>query len=392
MFSKKRSKPKAKSDDSLVSEALADLLHDQEDKAKRKRRRGRFNLPGWADNRILIGLGLVVVAIISDGIWRENQEFAAKVTAVGGDVWVSPDDSESPRILKLNDKVVDYNIVRTGPTGWAQLTFPDGSVMALDSNTTLKVKLLEYNRGGAWRSRNFMVLAGRIFARVGENFGKDSKMNVYTPACVAAVRGTRFSVAVEPDGKTVHTVCNDGTVEVRGFNGRSAYVRNGADTTARPGQTPAVPVTAPATELYAFRHASMNTIIRTDPWYIQMGLTVTQTLDAPLTILGIGKCSWAVGAADFARRSRAMEAMRLIRANLEGDTTYPYWVNPATLEELGIKEPGAVRRILQSFDGAALETYWSDGQRYYISARARDRKRTRYELQMSIISEAKNQN
>ena len=46
---------------------------------------------------------------------------------------------------------------------------------------------------------------------------------------------------------------------------------------------------------------------------------------------------------------------------------------------------------LDGFDGAALETYWSDGQRYYISARARDKKRTRYELEMSIIREAKNQ-
>ena len=172
MFSKKPSKPKAKSDDALMSEALSDLLHDQEDKAKKKRRRGRFNLPGWVDNRILTGLGLLLVIVIADGVWRENQEFSAKVTALGGDVWVAPDDGEAPRLLKLNDRVVDYNIIRTGPTGWAQLSFPDGSVLALDSNTTLKVKLLEYHRGGAWRSRNFMVLAGRIFARV-RHFSKE---------------------------------------------------------------------------------------------------------------------------------------------------------------------------------------------------------------------------
>jgi hypothetical protein len=66
-------------------------------------------------------------------------------------------------------------------------------------------------------------------------------------------------------------------------------------------------------------------------------------------------------------------------------------VNPATLAELNIKEPGGVYNILKNFDGAALETFWSDGQRFYVTARARDKMRTRYEVDAVGIRESANQ-
>ena len=64
----------------------------------------------------------------------------------------------------------------------------------------------------------------------------------------------------------------------------------------------------------------------------------------------------------------------------------------ATLEELGIVEPGAAKRILRTLDGAALESYWSDGRQYRITVRARDKKRTRYEMDIAGIRESQNQN
>lgn len=391
MFSKKRSKPKSQSEEALMSDALSDLLHDQQTKAKR-RKKGRFGWPAWLDTRILTGLAVILAIVIGEGVWRENQEFYATVTGCGGDVYLTTEEGGQATPVKVKQKLEDNNVIQTGRTGWAELSFPDGSVVAVDSSSALKVKLLEYHRGGAWRSRSFYLQAGRIFAHVGENFGKDSRMNVYTPACVAAVRGTRFAVAVDPANKQATTVCNDGTVSLRGFNGQEAWVRGGTASGAVAGRSPAAPQTVGAADLTPFQHASMNTIVRTEPWYILLGLTVNQTLDGPLTILGIGRCSWAVGAADFARRTQAMESLRLIRANLEGDATFAPWVNPATLEELGIVEPGAAKRILRTLDGAALESYWSDGRQYRITVRARDKKRTRYEMDIAGIRESQNQN
>ena len=197
---------------------------------------------------------------------------------------------------------------------------------------------------------------------------------------MAAARGTRFSVAADPGTKYARTLCNDGTVEVRGFNGGRMFVQRTGECYARAGESPTLPRAAPAAELVPFQQQSLNEIIRPEPWYELTELTLTQLLDAPLTLLGVGKCSWWAGALDAARRSACQESLRKISVNLEGETNYPYWVNPATLQELGIQEPGGVHQLLKAFDAAAIESYRSDGRTYLVTARARDRARTRYEM------------
>lgn len=389
MFGKKKSKA-PQSAAALMQDALSDLQRDQTRKEKRRNRRS-FGLPAWVDRRILIGLAILFIGVVSDAVRRENQEFSATLTNMGGQVMAKASDTDSYRMVVLKQKLADRSTISTGPGAWAELSFPDGSKVVMDAGTEMKIKLLEYSRGGQWRSRSFFLNAGRIFTRIGENFGHNSQLRVYTPACVAAARGTRFSVTADPAANAARTVCSDGTVEVQGFNGARMYVGQTGDSTATAGQSPSLPVAAPAADLSGFRSASLNEVIAPDPWYKLAELTLTQTLNAPLTLLGVGKCSWWAGSLDAARRSACEDALGKIRINLEGDTSYPLWVNPATLAELSIKEPGGVDHILRNFDGAAIETYRSDGQRFYISARARDRGRTRYELDQSMIRRADNQ-
>ena len=110
-------------------------------------------------------------------------------------------------------------------------------------------------------------------------------------------------------------------------------------------------------------------------------MTVTQLLDAPLTILGIGKCSWGVGSADFARRAATLTGLRYLHQHLEGYTSYPEYVNPATLAEVGLSGEPA-RRILSVFHGDALELYRPLGgaRGFIIFVRSRDKGRTPYKL------------
>ncbi len=389
MFGRKKKK-QPQSEQALLSDALSDLLNDQQTKEKRKRRRQWLRWPEWLDRRVAIGLGLILVVVLADAVRRENQEFYAVVTQTSGVVTVSTRDLPQERAPQLNEKLPDYSNVKTGANSWAELSFPDGSKIVLDANANLHIKLLEYHRGGKWRSRSLFLNSGRLIARITENFGKESELRVYTPACVAAARGTRFSVAADATGQA-RTVVGDGVVEVKGFTGQRMFVRGKGESSTTAGGSPSQPAYAPASDLATFRSRSMVQIVRADPWYKQAELTITQTLDAPLTILGIGKCSWAVGAADFARRAGAQESLRKIHVNLEGDMTFPLWVNPATLKELSIQEQGGVESILKSFDGAAIESFWSDGRRFRITARARDRHKTRYELDAAGVRRSQNQ-
>lgn len=389
MFARKKKRAGVKNDQALLSEALTDFLHDQQIKEKRKRRR-KWRWPEWLDKRVAIGLAVILIAIIADAVRRENQEFYATVRQSVGIVTVRTPDNPREHAPLDGEKLADRSHIRTGAKSWAELLFSDGSRVVVDENSDLYIKLLEYHRGGRWRSRSFYLMAGRIIARISQNFGADSNFRVYTPACVAAARGTRFSVRVEASGQAQATV-GEGVVEVQGFRGQRVWVRQRGATQLRAGAAPAMPTYAAPAELSVFRSRSMIEYIPPEPWYKIAEMTLTQVLDAPLTILGIGKCSWALGAADFARRAAAQEALRKIFLNLEGDMNYPLWVNPATLRELNIQEEGGVEMILKNFDGGALESYWSDGRNFRITARARDRQRTRYELDMRGVHKAENQ-
>jgi hypothetical protein len=125
--------------------------------------------------------------------------------------------------------------------------------------------------------------------------------------------------------------------------------------------------------------SAMNQVVEPDPWLKRVCMKVTSVLDLPLSILGIGKSSWAIGAADFARRNAAMEAMRRMHTAIEGYPTYPDFVDPFTLQELDFSEEDALQ-ILKNFDGRCLVSYERSGQGFVMYARARDKARTPFKL------------
>ena len=119
----------------------------------------------------------------------------------------------------VHQRLVDGSVVGTGPNSSATLTFADGSVLVVGPESLMTVKLLEYNRGGAWRMRSFYLKVGRLWGSVSPNFGKDSQLRVYTPASVAAVRGTIFMVEQARAGDLSTVACAQGDMAVAGFSG-----------------------------------------------------------------------------------------------------------------------------------------------------------------------------
>lgn len=377
---KKPSKPT--SEEEMFQDALGDLAVDLDKKDRRRKKRQRGSrLPAWLDRRLLIGLAVIVVIIIADGVRRENQEFKATLTSFSGQVTVQPDERAAAAHATPNHVLEDRAIVSTGPASYAVIEFPDGSTMTLDQETQLVVRLMEYSRGGRWRSRSFYLAVGRMWARVGPNFGEKSEMKVYTPSAVAAVRGTQYAVSYDSRARSTGIMCNDGYVTAEGFRGAGTWVGQGGQTVVPYGAPPETPDWMAPEARQTFAQTDLNKPIPPELWVKTFTLTVTQTLDAPLSILGIGKCSWAVGSADFARRTAALEQLRRIMALIEGYPRYPEFINPATLEGLDIPYDEA-RRILKAFHGDALLRYepGDGGRTYRIIAEARDKRRTRYLL------------
>ncbi len=377
LFAKKQ---KPKSDSDILLGALGGVKQREDRKQRTMFRKMGGGWKRLLDTRLLIGLGIILALIIGDGVRRENREFEATLTQVTGQVWVQEAEGAGRAPAVLGEKLVDGNLVATGAASAAHLSFPDGSLIMVGPDSSLTVKLLEYNRGAAWRGRSFYLKTGFISAQVSANFGKQSEMKIYTPSSVAAVRGTVFYVYQARGGDESQIACADGEVRVRGFTGQPVTLVQKAVTDVRRGQPPNRP-----TWMNAQQQASLldSWLWRPPPGASKLQkfeFGVNQFLNAPLNILGIGKCGWAVGAVDSARRSAAMVALRRLQGHLEGFASYPLYINPATLEELNLPLRDR-QQVLNNLYGDAIDQYVPQGGRdYLVYARARDKARTAFKL------------
>ncbi|MCX7599460.1 MAG: FecR family protein [Armatimonadetes bacterium] len=376
MWRRRKTKPRTQAE--LLAQTLEEIKEIQARRAKILPRFYRRLLPEWLDRRVLLAvLGLFVV-FIADGVRRENEEFVAKLTQVTGQVQLQKAGQTQTTPALPKAKLEDGDMLATGPDSQATLEFPDGTAVTVAPNSVFEVRLIEYSRGGRWRSRSFRLLGGQIFAKVSKYFGAGSDLRVYTPAAVAAVRGTQFALSYDDSSKTAGLICLDGQVTYAGWAGTPVLVNPGQQSVVSYGSQPSNPAAAEPSAVVPFSAAAMIPD-KSAPFLKKVELTMTAWLDLPLSVLGIGRCSWGVGAAEYARRAAAMESLRLIHQHLEGATEYPSFVDPCTLRELGIPERYA-KRLLSVFSGGSIERYMGFGQSFVLYARARDKKRTLYRL------------
>lgn len=94
----------------------------------------------------------------------------------------------------------------------AQITFQDGSTIAIDGGATFSIE--ELQTGEQSRRMRLRLSAGRVFCRVKQLLGVGDAFEIVTPSSVASVRGTAFGVDVISDYATyVYTL--EGTVLVQ---------------------------------------------------------------------------------------------------------------------------------------------------------------------------------
>ncbi len=115
---------------------------------------------------------------------------AGVVTGLKGDVFFRAKTGLPYSPLKKGGAIKDGNWIRTGETGWAELTLPDKSRFTLSNNTEFEVTrfLLDNSR----REGNFKLLQGKLRASVVKLAGRQSGMTVNSGTAVAGIKGTEF--------------------------------------------------------------------------------------------------------------------------------------------------------------------------------------------------------
>ncbi|MBN2547662.1 MAG: FecR domain-containing protein [Anaerolineales bacterium] len=152
---------------------------------------------------------------LPEGTWEQAQ--FEMVVYQGGEVWAK---EASTARLRL-----DEELVRVAPNTIFTFQQPD--------DQTLQINLQE---GQMWLNVTGL--------EAGET------LQVETPSAVASVRGTRFSVRVDKDGRTVVSVAEGNVILASNFFTQT--INAGHQSTVLPGQPPAVPETMSTAERLAW--------------------------------------------------------------------------------------------------------------------------------------------
>ena len=218
---------------------IAALFGEREGKPTARRRAPAF--------QVALAAALALL-LVSGGLFLRSWlgttvAWTATLEAMSGGVEVRPAGSEtwlpaSPaQRLELGDRI------RTGPLSTARLVFFDDSTTDLEAETEITIAQMMSRRDGHGKVITLYQRLGRSHNYVQRLPDSASRFEIETPATVAVVRGTEFSIAVEANGATQVAVWK-GFVEVTARE-KTVQVQPGEMTSVRPNLPPSLSVRVP---------------------------------------------------------------------------------------------------------------------------------------------------
>lgn len=187
---------------------------------------------------------LIAVGAVAIRSWRGmTVQQEAVLTSQRGLVEVLPSGDEAWMPVSEAILVQAGDRIRTGAEGSARLTFFDGSVTALRPKAELSIARMASRRSGGEKVIVLHQWLGEAYNQVQPLIDEDSRFSVETASAVVSVRGTAFTLTVEPDGGTRLEV-HEGTIELRSRE-TSVLVSGGEEIQVESPQAIATPTPAP---------------------------------------------------------------------------------------------------------------------------------------------------
>ncbi len=202
---------------------------------------------------------LAMVTLAAFGLWLAGPRSARAATLMelNGQVELASTAGDW-HAAQEGERVHEGARIRTGDDSSATLLFYEGSRATLSSDTDLSVTRL----GGTWNKVLKVGLnqyAGQTSHSVVPLHSPDGRYQVLTPSGLASVRGTIFTVAVNPDGQSRFSV-ERGKVWVNQADAQVVLVA-GQATASQPDDV----LQAPA---YQFSLSGLVTSIEGDVWVV----------------------------------------------------------------------------------------------------------------------------
>lgn len=139
----------------------------------------------------------------------------AKVAYVSGDVrQIRPGETQAIALL-VDALLPPGTRIEAGSDGFVRLQMADGSVARLPAGSKVRLSTLQHQEAANTTRTIIEMESGQVDATVRPRRSKSSQFEIHTPLAIASVRGTEFSVAIQPDA-TVTADVTHGVVRLEG--------------------------------------------------------------------------------------------------------------------------------------------------------------------------------
>jgi len=167
--------------------------------------------------------------VVAPELWR-TRPVSAQLLAFRGPVLIGAE--AGPRAAVRGMNINEGVTVATGPDAYAQIELPDGSRVAVPSQSRVRIDRLRLTLMTGAVQRVFTVETGRSESKVTPMKAPADSYIVRTPTSVSAVRGTEFRVRYDPDRHMAATEVIKGIVQVGATQGPPVAVAAGFGTRA----------------------------------------------------------------------------------------------------------------------------------------------------------------
>lgn len=120
--------------------------------------------------------------------------------------------------LKVNHRIKTGFIVKSSPSGTAKFTLPDGSTIALASDSEVSLEELAFK--GSTRNAEIYLSQGELLFNIKKLATKTTHVEFTTPTATAAIRGTKG--AVSTNGKSSLAYLETGKLELKGHGNQKS--------------------------------------------------------------------------------------------------------------------------------------------------------------------------
>jgi hypothetical protein len=145
---------------------------------------------------ILIFSGAIACA--ADGVTKEakpSDKSIGQVVWIKGTVQATLPDSTA-RTLKRRDAIYEKDTLTSGPDGTGQVVFSDGGLLALRSDSAIKISEYKFDKATPSTNKNVVEVVKGGFRTITGAIAKTNPngYEVKTPVATIGVRGTDFSI------------------------------------------------------------------------------------------------------------------------------------------------------------------------------------------------------